>query len=61
MELYKVTWRNVKRFYESKRSFDLNWSRNERRSQFYTVTAYKLNCKTEKWEIIRKLEPTKGN
>jgi len=55
MELYKITFGYTKKFYESKRTFEKNWTWHTRfRARFQDVVAYQIDCEKEEWKEIRR-------
>lgn len=60
MELYKVTRGNYKKkFYESKKAFELFWANNVRYSKHEDIIAYKLDWEKRDWVCIRAVGPNK--
>jgi hypothetical protein len=60
MELFKIQRGNVKKFYESKESFDRFWPTQLRYSKHYDVVAFKLDWKEREWKCIRRVGPKIG-
>ena len=57
MDLFKIQHGNIKKFYESKESFDKFWPTQVRYSKHHDVIAFKLDWKEREWRCIRRVGP----
>jgi len=59
MELYKIKRGAIKKFYESKRTFEQHWDYHLRYARHYDVIAYEIDWENRKWKEIRRVGPKK--
>jgi len=55
MNLYKIVIGRKKRFYESERTFEQNWTYHSKRYiKFHDLIAYQLDYEKKDWKEIRR-------
>lgn len=57
MDLFKIKRGPITRFYESKKSFQLNWPKQAGYYRFYDIIAYKIDWKNKCWKEIKRVGP----
>ena len=58
MELFKITIRGKKKFYESKVMFERHWKYYlTMDAKYYDVVAFTIDWKEQNWKCIRRVGP----